>query len=35
MSETLTKELVFADELSEGTEVEFDGIKSKIVIQKM
>ena len=35
MSETLTKELVFADELSEGIDVEFDGIISKIVIQKM
>ena len=35
MSETLTKELVFADDISEGIDVEFDGIKSKIVIQKM
>jgi isoleucyl-tRNA synthetase len=35
MNETLTKELAFTDELSEGIDVEFDGIKSKIVIQKM
>ncbi|MFD2567144.1 isoleucine--tRNA ligase [Pseudotenacibaculum haliotis] len=35
MTETLTNELVFAEELSEGIDVEFDGIKSKIVIQKM
>lgn len=35
MTETLTSELVFAEELSEGIDVEFDGIKSKIVIQKM
>lgn len=35
MNETLTQELEFADSLSEGIEVEFDGIKSKILIQKM
>lgn len=35
MNETLTKELVFAEDLSEGIDVEFDGIKSKIIIQKM
>ena len=35
MSETLTKELVFVDELENGTEIEFDTIKSKILIQKM
>ena len=35
MSETLTKELVFTDDLSEGIDVEFDGIKSKILIHKM
>lgn len=35
MSETLTRELVLADDLSEGIEVEFDDIKSKILIQKM
>lgn len=35
MSETLTQELVFADDLSEGIDVEFDGIKSKILIHKM
>ncbi len=35
MNETLTQELEFAESLSEGIDVEFDGIKSKIVIQKM
>jgi isoleucyl-tRNA synthetase len=35
MSETLTQELVFADDLSEGIDVEFDDIKSKILIHKM
>ena len=34
MSETLTKELVFVDELNNGTEIEFDTIKSKILIEK-
>ncbi|MFY9241569.1 MAG: isoleucine--tRNA ligase [Polaribacter sp.] len=34
MSETLTTELVFVDELSNGTEIEFDAIKSKILIEK-
>jgi isoleucyl-tRNA synthetase len=35
MSETLTQELVFVDELKDGTEIEFDTIKSKILIEKM
>ena len=35
MSETLTKELVFVDELNNGTEIEFDAIKSRILIEKM
>tara|TARA_R110002126_G_scaffold291509_1_gene453286 strand:- start:17935 stop:21411 length:3477 start_codon:yes stop_codon:yes gene_type:complete len=35
MSETLTKELVFVDELINGTEIEFDTIKSRILIKKM
>ena len=35
MSETLTQELVFVDELKNGTEIEFDTIKSKILIEKM
>ncbi|WP_026775940.1 isoleucine--tRNA ligase [Polaribacter sp. Hel_I_88] len=35
MSETLTKELVFVDELSNGSEIEFDTIKSKILIEKI
>jgi len=35
MSETLTKELVFVDELNNGVEIEFDDIKSKILIDKM
>ncbi|MFY0602522.1 MAG: isoleucine--tRNA ligase [Flavobacteriaceae bacterium] len=34
MSETLTNELVFVNELTDGTEIEFDTIKSKILIQK-
>jgi isoleucyl-tRNA synthetase len=35
MSETLTNELVFVDELTNGTEIEFDTIKSRILIEKM
>ena len=35
MSETLTNELEFVDELSNGTDIEFDEIKSKILIHKM
>ena len=35
MSETLTKELVFVDELKKGIEIEFDTIKSKILIEKI
>lgn len=35
MSETLTQELVFVDELNIGTPIEFDNIVSKIVIEKM
>jgi len=35
MSETLTKELVFVSELEQGTDIEFDEIKSKIIIKKM
>ena len=35
MSETLTKELVFVDALAEGTDIEFDAIKSKILIEKI
>ena len=35
MSETLTNELVFVDELNNGTEIEFDTIKSKLLIEKM
>ena len=34
ISETLTGKLEFTDELPEGIDVEFDGIKSKILIQK-
>jgi isoleucyl-tRNA synthetase len=34
MSETLTKELVFVDVLKDGTEIEFDTIKSRILIEK-
>ena len=35
MSETLTKELVFVEELSNGKEIEFDTIKSRILIEKL
>ncbi len=35
MSETLTSEMVFVDSLTDGVEVEFDNIKSKILINKM
>ncbi len=35
MSETLTKELVFVDALAEGTDIEFDAVKSKILIEKI
>ena len=35
MSETLTQELVFVDVLQNGTEIEFDTIKSRILIEKM
>lgn len=35
MSETLTKELVFVEELSNGTEIAFDTIKSSILIEKI
>ncbi|MBT7135448.1 MAG: isoleucine--tRNA ligase [Polaribacter sp.] len=35
MSETLTLKLVFIDELINGVEVEFDTIKSKILIEKI
>jgi len=35
MSETLALELVFTDELTNGTVVEFDTIKSRILIEKM
>ncbi|QTE24465.1 isoleucine--tRNA ligase [Polaribacter cellanae] len=35
MSETLTEDLVFVDELTNGTEIEFDTIKSKILIEKI
>ncbi|NVK52866.1 MAG: class I tRNA ligase family protein, partial [Flavobacteriaceae bacterium] len=34
-AETLTNELVFVDTLENGTAIEFDSIKSKIVINKM
>jgi len=34
-SETLTDELVFVDQLIDGTSIEFDTIKSKILIYKM
>ncbi|MEX6626501.1 isoleucine--tRNA ligase [Tenacibaculum salmonis] len=33
-AETLTNELVFVDELENGTEIEFDTIKSKMLIEK-
>ena len=35
MSETLTYELVFVDQLIDGLDIEFDTIKSKILIYKM
>ena len=35
MSETLTKEMVFVDELKNGTDIEFDSIQSKILIEKV
>lgn len=35
MSETLTSEMVFVDELNEGADIEFDAIKSKILIEKI
>ena len=35
MSETLTSELVFVDTLENGTEIEFDTIISKILIEKV
>ena len=35
MSETLTKDLVFVDELKNGIDIEFDAIKSRILIEKM
>ena len=35
MSETLTQELVFVDALDAGTEIAFDTIISKILIEKM
>ncbi|MFT5761445.1 MAG: isoleucyl-tRNA synthetase [Polaribacter sp.] len=35
MSETLTQEMVFVDSLNDGTEIEFDNIKSRILINKM
>ena len=35
MSETLTEELVFVDQLIDGLDVEFDTVKSKILINKM
>jgi isoleucyl-tRNA synthetase len=33
-SETLTEELVFEEDLENGTEIEFDEIKQKIKITK-
>ena len=33
-SETLTEELLFAESLENGTEIEFDDIKSKLIITK-
>jgi isoleucyl-tRNA synthetase len=35
MSETLTNELVFVDELKDGTDIEFDTIKSKIYRRRL
>ncbi len=34
-TETLTNELVFVDDLKSGTEIEFDTIKSKMLIEKI
>ncbi len=34
-TETLTNELVFVDDLKDGTEIEFDTIKSKMLIEKI
>jgi len=31
-SETLTEELVFEDSISDGIEIEFDDVKTKILI---
>lgn len=33
-SETLTETLVFVDDLDNGTEIEFDDIKTRILISK-
>ena len=35
MTETLTTELVFVDELSDGTPISFDDVDSKILIEKL
>jgi isoleucyl-tRNA synthetase len=35
MSETLTTEMIFVDTLNDGVEIEFDNIKSKILIHKI
>ena len=35
MRERLITALVFVDELTNGTEIEFDTIKSRILIEKM
>ncbi len=34
MSETLTKELIFSEKIINGTEIEFDDIKTIILITK-
>ena len=34
MSETLTENLIFVDNVNDGTEIEFDAIKTKILISK-
>jgi len=34
-AETLTNELVFVDDLKNGTEIEFDAIKSRMLIEKI
>lgn len=34
-AETLTNELVFVDDLNNGTEIEFDTIKSRMLIEKI